>query len=452
MFRLQAGLTQHRALAPLKHGDALWFATFSSQSLQDPSDIDPREPGPIYSYRRVKPGDVGYTRRGRFHLLFSAGIPLGSRGLGTDVPLTFEPLDIGPIVSGEVRPPGYLRTNTVREIGADLGGSVTVAWCVPICFRPASSRQLIEHSSPVEPGARVAFALTHKQGAALITQHPTYREDIERERTFENYIKRHYDSWVDFARELGHGENIKPVLVTGVDLTREFATIAYSDNQARMECEFSAGVPAVASASVSVWGSWNTQGLVHTNCGPHPLPARGNRITSGESTPESVIPDEYDQCVFLRYYTIRRRVFIPTVLKAGAGPHQLPEGSPGEDDTGEEMLLVSSEDDSMEIDNPETGSPTYTSDDVTHNVPLVGLIYYPRLRPLLLINWTKDDRDDFDVVAEFIFQVRASSQLDSYGITRSNRGRTRSQYYFTTTIFRTSSRYVSVSISILRSS
>ena len=50
--------------------------------------------------------------------------------LGTGVPSTFEPLDVSPIIQGEVRSPGYLRTNTVREIGVDVGGSVAVAWCV----------------------------------------------------------------------------------------------------------------------------------------------------------------------------------------------------------------------------------------------------------------------------------------------------------------------------------
>jgi len=49
---------------------------------------------------------------------------------GTDVPSTFEPLDVGPIILGEARSAGYLRTNTVREIGVDVGGSVAVAWCV----------------------------------------------------------------------------------------------------------------------------------------------------------------------------------------------------------------------------------------------------------------------------------------------------------------------------------
>lgn len=71
---------------------------------------------------------MGYTREGRFHLLFSAGIPLGSRELGVDVPHSFEPLNVGHITHGEVRPPGYLRTSTVREIGTDVGASAVIPW------------------------------------------------------------------------------------------------------------------------------------------------------------------------------------------------------------------------------------------------------------------------------------------------------------------------------------
>ena len=84
-----------------------------------------REPAPIYSYKRVKLGDVGYIRRGRFHLLFSAGCPLGSRQLGTDVPLTFEPLDVGPVIFSQPRLPGYLCTSTVKDTGGGLGASVS---------------------------------------------------------------------------------------------------------------------------------------------------------------------------------------------------------------------------------------------------------------------------------------------------------------------------------------
>jgi hypothetical protein len=41
----------------------------------------------------------------------------------------------------------------------------------------------------VEPGAGITFELTRNQGAALITKHPTYQEDIERELIFEDYTK-----------------------------------------------------------------------------------------------------------------------------------------------------------------------------------------------------------------------------------------------------------------------
>jgi len=218
----------------------------------------------------------------------------------------------------------------------------------------------------VEPGARVAFELTSKQGAALITKYPTYREHAERRRRFVNYIKKHYESWVEFALEQDHPEDIKPILVTGVHLTREFATVAYSDNKTRMECEFSAALPAVASTSVSVWGSWQTPGLVHTNCGPHPT--RRNRRSSGSPTPETEIPEECTQCVFIRYYTIRKRFLFPTVIEAGAGPHELQKGDHDSDEEG-----VSFVNDSTEVDCPETGSPGDVFDEVIHNVPTVGL-------------------------------------------------------------------------------
>jgi hypothetical protein len=274
-------------------------------------------------------------------------------------------------------------------------------------FGLVSNCRLIKLASAVEPGAGISFELTRNQGAALITKHPTYREDIERDLTFEDYIIKHYESWVDFSRERGHGRDIQPVLVTGVDLTREFATVAYSDSHTRMECKFSVAAPAVASASASVWGSWRSGGLVHTNCGPHIVPAtQGGRSSSQSSALESAIPDEYNQCVFIRYYTIRKRFpfLIPRVIKAGAGPHELPKSDPRGDNSKEGGFQLSSGDDSAEVDHLETGSHAIALGGVTHNVPLVcpeRYLYLP-----LLTKWIKDGRDGFDIVAEFIFQVR----------------------------------------------
>ena len=58
--------------------------------------------------------------------------------LGTDVPSTFEQLNVGPIIVGQARPPGFLRSSTVKQSGAKVSGSCVVAWCVhlhsvPVC-------------------------------------------------------------------------------------------------------------------------------------------------------------------------------------------------------------------------------------------------------------------------------------------------------------------------------
>ena len=197
------------------------------------------------------------------------------------------------------------------------------------------------HSRVLEPGVSISFELTEKHGAALVTKYRTYREDVELESTFKTYTKRHYDSWVTFAYNVGHGDDIKPVLVTGVDMTRDFAMIAYSNDSVRLTSKFTISAPMVGSTCASAWGTWRTEGLVHTNCGPQlcSTPSSTQTIAlapSGNGDTEAV-PDEYNQCVFVRYYTMRKRALVfPTVIKAAAGPHDL--GSGGRDD--EELLGV----------------------------------------------------------------------------------------------------------------
>jgi len=274
---------------------------------------------------------VGYVRRGRFHRLFSAGCPLGERQLGVDVPLTFKPLNVGPIVYSQPRLPGCLSTNTVRETGIDLGVSISP---IPYVHSDASVLPPNSDARPrmLEPGVSISFELTEKQGAALVTKYRTYREDVELESVFKAYVKRHYDSWVTFAREAGHGDDIKPVLVTGFDITRDFAMMAYSNNGVSLASEFTTSVPMAGSISASAWGTWRTEGLIHTNCGPQlccpPSSTQTTDLTlTGNSDTETVL-DEYNQCVFVRYYTMRKRALMfPTVIRAAAGPHDLGPGA-----------------------------------------------------------------------------------------------------------------------------
>ena len=82
------------------------------------------EPAPLPYFERIQLGDVGYIVGGCFHLLFSAGRPLGERELGADVPRTFKQLFVGPTFNTQPRSPGCLSTNTVREIPGRARGSM----------------------------------------------------------------------------------------------------------------------------------------------------------------------------------------------------------------------------------------------------------------------------------------------------------------------------------------
>ena len=103
-----------------------------------------REPAPV-NCTRVRIGDVGFIRRGQFHLLFSAGLPLEGRERGVDVPETFEPLNVGRLTYRERRA-GYLRTDTIKEVGTGLGAGLSTTVCV------SSLRALSAYSKMRRPG------------------------------------------------------------------------------------------------------------------------------------------------------------------------------------------------------------------------------------------------------------------------------------------------------------
>ena len=231
---------------------------------------------------------------------------------------------------------------------------------LPACmFHPPDGTLLDSNipPRPLEPGAGFSFELKGNHGAALVMKYLTYKEDFQLEIAFEEYTKRHYESWVTFARDKKYGSDVRPVLVSGFDMTRDFAMVAYSYEDASLGSTLTATIPMVASASASIQGTWRTQYTPHTNCGPQECipPELAIDIPSLQLAEAETIP-AFNQYVFVRYYTMRRgpmRLF-PKVIQAGAGPHDL---GPG-DNTGDAFpdLVV-------QLD------PESTDDTVVHNTP-----------------------------------------------------------------------------------
>jgi len=281
----------------------------------------------------------------------------------------------------------------------------------------------------LEPGVSISFELMEKQGAALVTKYRTYRGDAELESAFKAYTKRHYDSWVAFTRSAGHGDDIRPVIVTGVDMTRDFAMMAYANSGISLASEFTTSVPTVASASVSTWGTWHTEGLVHTNCGPQLCCPPSSIHDIGPTPPgnddREAVPDEYNQCVFVRYYTMRKRALMfPTVIRAAAGPHDLgsgdrydralPEVEAGSDlDSGSDVTSSLCDEDGDD-DRSSITSIGSESNVVIHNT--ISVRSPPRQVPHHSSYTLQDEVDNFDVIADYVFQ--ASSQCNDRRLQR----------------------------------
>ena len=134
-------------------------SSFRSPSYPTWSYETTREPAPLPYFKRIQLGDVGYIRRGCFHLLFSACSPLDGIQLGVNVPHTFNQLDVGPIFNTQPRLPGCLSTNTVLKTRARirvLMDPVPYARSVPSVF----FRTLDVCSRTLELGPSISLRVT----------------------------------------------------------------------------------------------------------------------------------------------------------------------------------------------------------------------------------------------------------------------------------------------------
>jgi len=264
-------------------------------------------------------------------------------------------------------------------------------YLLPCTFRLLSNRFCLINipPRPLEPGASFSFELTGNRGAALVMKYPTYRGDALRESAFEKYTKRHYESWVAFARHKEYGNDVHPVLVSGFDMTRDFAMVAYSNESTSLESDLTIAIPMLASASASVWGTWRTKCSPHTNYGPQqcilPLTDQAIDFPSSQSDARS-IPDEFNQCVFVRYYTMRSRKWMfPKVIRAGAGPHDLGSGE-NREGAFPELTVQSKSEPAMTDDEDDTGDEL---DIVVRNTPYVCFLLFPFISSLISAFRTK---------------------------------------------------------------
>jgi len=159
--------------------------------------------------------------------------------------------------------------------------------------------------------------------------------------------------------------------------------VAYSEEGSSLESDLTVAVPMVASGSAAFWGSWHTRCSPYTNFGPQQCsPPPPEHAADPMVHPESA-PKEFNQCVFVRYYTMRSKKWkFPKVIRAGAGPHDLGSGD-NEVDTFPELANQSDAEPTTSSDEDLGGEGGLTGDAgsgpavVVRNTPYVRFSSYP---------------------------------------------------------------------------
>lgn len=198
---------------------------------------------------------------------------------------------------------------------------------------------MINTSRPhISSAAEISLESNHHAGACLLTRFQTCSEDAKYDGRLKAYYLKHYKSWLAFAREQDQDISLEQLIfVTGVDLTKDYAMMAFAQSQGELKATFSVNVPPIGSASLSAWGEWKVPSIAHKTRGPItrdtmssdspralPLPSS----TDGATTQHEIT---YNQCIFTRGFRLRERRILgvswPKVLAAAAGPHDLGSGA-----------------------------------------------------------------------------------------------------------------------------
>ncbi|KAF8513570.1 hypothetical protein BU17DRAFT_53153, partial [Hysterangium stoloniferum] len=281
------------------------------------------EPTPI-NYDKVRIGDVGYMRYGCFHRLFNVTLPEDHEVNKDNVPPDFVKLELGSPSEVWRLPragPTTLQSNDiiVKGIGAGVSASSLV----------------------VAAGGSIQFESTASSGAILLTPNKTYRVDAVRIPRMEKYARLNVESWLQLAIDEDFGPTALEdmMLITGYDLTSEYAMAAFSNSNRSLSFDFQAGLSA-ASTNVSVWGSWQNTASVGHNCGPQIRKPPSHHFEGSDYTPQdltNVSPTNQasddvplngeNDFVFLRRIRYKKRLMLaPARIKAAAGPNHLPDG------------------------------------------------------------------------------------------------------------------------------
>ncbi|KAI1791420.1 WD40 repeat-like protein [Ganoderma leucocontextum] len=271
--------------------------------------------------REISIGDVGWMSNGGFFQLFNARMREQESQVHADVPEDFVPFDppnliiSGPNKSETAIPP--LCSQTVET------------------FDASGLAQANTGPALVSAGGSFSFKCTDNQGAFLMFSPAAYSTEIKSKRHITNYMREHFTRWVQFSEKYGLDLKEHEILfVCGMTKTARWAVAAFQGNYKKKQGTISADLGSAGGLNMSVSISNQSLPQTHRKVGPsRPAPTNVPLLAAPDGDSSAATGSEpNDQCIFIHYYQMKRRIGWFRTFKAAAGPHELP--PPGPDDAG----------------------------------------------------------------------------------------------------------------------
>ncbi|EIW57161.1 uncharacterized protein TRAVEDRAFT_126211 [Trametes versicolor FP-101664 SS1] len=278
-------------LFPLGYGHPLWA------------------PGPSTEFGEVHIGDVGFLLPVRFRFLFNCTLAPGDLVNQRGTPTPFEPfmISIGALaeIPNEITQP-LLQSQGMQSISVEGRGGAQ---------------------------ASLRYKCSQQSGALLMLKQAGHATRLDCTRAIQKYMRQNLEHWHLFAtEELGIDlRDSDLIFVSGYIKTTIWAEAAFSSSTTDGELNISAGasLPVGASGSFSVELSNCQLPLTFHRHGPSGRAMAERALGSPALTSDTSAADAFDQCIFLNYFRMKGR-FLRKVMRAAAGPHELP--SPPPDD------------------------------------------------------------------------------------------------------------------------
>lgn len=186
--------------------------------------------------------------------------------------------------------------------------------------------------------AQIAFRSSKSSGAILDLKHPGHRTVLECDDLIRQYMTKHIDNWYKFAK-LTHRIDIRDkdiILVSGFIKTLVWYEAAWSGMKGSRNVAFDLSGGALVASGITgleVLRGYDLKRSVVTRSGPQA------RLAPTVTATDSRGNFPADQCIFLSYHRAQRRRIHHLVMRAAAGPHELPPG-PGRDKPGGSISLL----------------------------------------------------------------------------------------------------------------